>query len=143
MIDYNATLQDFFSEIINFLNKQLESAKDDICFSRIEEAINIVRKISSNPVKYADYNTRVKENLVADVNAFMLSERDNSVYLLYRDVLCSIENLNSQYDWKRGQAQEKLLQSLRKIKYKNSNNLLKKIEYLFKSSDKFAVQKQK
>ena len=42
MIDYDATLQQFFAECIKFLEKQRLRANDQIALKRINDAISVV-----------------------------------------------------------------------------------------------------
>ena len=140
MVDYEATLKEFFKEIIVFLERRKNKAEDEIELGRIKTAIAAVSKIAENPKQYADYDYRVKMGLEIWPDAFMPTPLDNSVYLIYNRVLYAIQNLGSEYDYYRKGAQETLLEMLRAIKYKNSTNLFKDLTFLFRSGKSFAVK---
>lgn len=140
MIDYDATLKTFFDETIKFLEKRLQSAKDKEEQTRIVEAVRQVKEISKNPRKYADYNVRVKNNLVLDARAFMPTQYDNSAFRIYQKVEWNMGDLYSPYDYQRHEAQKILLNGIKQMQYKNSTNLLKDLYFLFVSPKKYAVK---
>ena len=140
MIDYDATLKKFFDETIKFLEKRLQSAKDKEEQTRIVEAVRQVKEISKNPRKYADYNVRVKNDLVLDARAFMPTQYDNSAFLIYQKVEWNMGDLYSPYDYQRHEAQKILLNGIKQMQYKNSTNLLKDLYFLFVSPKKYAVK---
>ena len=115
MIDYDATLQKFFQEILLFLNKRMERAKDKHDVICIMNTADIVRAVAKNPGKYADYNMRVADKLVEDARAFMPNSSDNSAFMIYQRVLNSMGKLNSPYEWERTEAQKVLLDMLKQI----------------------------
>lgn len=143
MIDYNATLQKFFDEVVLFLEKRKSHAKDEVEQKRIIDAMAEVRAVAANPKKYADYDARVKDGLerMDLVDAFMPTPRDNSAYLIYNKVLWNMAKLHSQFDWERGEAQKVLLNALKQMKYKNAPNVLKNFYFPFVSPEKYAVKK--
>lgn len=145
MIDYNATLQKFFDEVVLFLDKRKSRASSEFEYNRIVNAMAQVRAVAANPKKYADYDTRVKDGLerMDLVGAFMPTPRDNSVYLIYNKVLWNMAKLHSQFDWERGEAQKVLLNALKQMKYKNAGNILKDLYFPFVSPEKYAVKKQR
>lgn len=140
MIDYDATLKTFFDETIKFLEKRLQSAKDKEEQTRIVEAVRQVKEISKNPRKYADYNVRVKNDLVLDARAFMPTQYDNSAFRIYQKVEWNMGDLYSPYDYQRHEAQKILLNGIKQMQYKNSTNLLKDLYFLFVSPKKYAVK---
>lgn len=140
MIDYDATLKKFFDETIKFLEKRLKSAKDKEEQTRIVEAVRQVKEISKNPRKYADYNVRVKNDLVLDARAFMPTEYDNSAFWIYQKVEWNMGDLYSDFDYQRHEAQKILLNGLKQMRYKNSTNLLKDLYFPFVSPKKYAVK---
>lgn len=139
MIDYDKTLKLFFSEIIKYLNDLASHAEDGITYARIEHARDVIGKIMETPFEYSDYDTRVRKKSELWAEAFMPNKYDNSVFRLYSGVLYSMGDLNSQHDDTRKQAQDKLLNSLKAIKYKNSKNILKGLYFPFVSAKKYAV----
>ena len=143
MIDYNATLQKFFDEVVLFLEKRKSHAKDEVEQKLIIDAMAEVRAVAANPKKYADYDARVKDGLerMDLVDAFMPTPRDNSAYLIYNKVLWNMAKLHSQFDWERGEAQKVLLNALKQMKYKNAGNILKDFYFPFVSPEKYAVKK--
>ncbi|MBQ7289875.1 MAG: hypothetical protein IJW84_03195 [Alphaproteobacteria bacterium] len=143
MIDYNATLQKFFDEVVLFLEKRKSHAKDEVEQKCIIDAMAEVRAVAANPKKYADYDARVKDGLerMDLVDAFMPTPRDNSAYLIYNKVLWNMAKLHSQFDWERGEAQKVLLNALKQMKYKNASNVLKDFYFPFVSPEKYAVKK--
>ena len=143
MIDYNATLQKFFDEVVLFLDKRKSRASSEFEYNRIVNAMAQVRAVAANPKKYADYDARVKDGLARMdlVGAFMPTPHDNSVYLIYNKVLCNMAKLHSQFDWERGEAQKVLLNALKQMKYKNAGNILKDLYFPFVSPEKYAVKK--
>ena len=143
MIDYNATLQKFFDEVVLFLDKRKSRASSEFEYNRIVNAMAQVRAVAANPKKYADYDARVKDGLARMdlVGAFMPTPHDNSVYLIYNKVLCNMAKLHSQFDWERGEAQKVLLNALKQMKYKNAGNILKGFYFPFVSPEKYAVKK--
>ena len=143
MIDYNATLQEFFKEVLVFLEKRKMVARDDAELKRIIETIRIVDKVSKNPRRYANYNMRVKDGLVEDASAFMTSPSNNSAYMIYSRVLYVMGKLWSNFDWERKKAQEILLQSRQQMKCKNAGNVFKSMYLSMLSLKKFGVEKQR
>lgn len=142
MIDYNATLQEFFKEVIKYLDSRASHALSELEYQQICKAREQVQKIASNPVLYADYNTRVANGVEPDAEPFMPNSHDNSVYLILSKVLFYMGNLNSEFSWYRKEAQENLLKARRAIAYKNSTNILKDIKFAFIRPEKFAVKKR-
>ena len=143
MIDYDATLQKFFEECIKYLDKSTKRAKDKIELQSINNAINMVLEVASNPKKYADYNARASmgfENF--DMSDGFIVNGDNSVLLTYFSVVSSMGELYNKYAYQREQAQQKLLKGLKFMKYKNSGNLLKDFYFSFLTPNKFAVKMQ-
>ena len=146
MIDYDATLQQFFAECIKFLEKQRLRANDQIALKRINDAIVAVLRVSANPKQFEDYNVRVKAGVETPdmVEAFMpAGTGDNRVYLMYSAVVNSMENLYNEYDWYRAEAQQTLLNSLKAIKYRNTTNILKDFYFPLLSAKKFAIKSEK
>ena len=143
MIDYDATLEKFFAEVVLFLEKRKKQAKDDVELQRVISAIGIVNAVAENPRKYADYAVRVKENLVEPVEAFMPNPYDNSVFLIYNKVLSNLSKLYCQFDYHRHEAQKVLLDGLKQMKYKNATNILKDFYFPFISAARYAVKKTK
>ena len=145
-IDYDATLQMFFAESIKYLEKLRTKTKDKKAVARINAAIDMVKRIMAEPQKFADYRVRVKEGMENGelAEAFIpVGSQNNSVTLSFYAVLNAMGNLKSQYEWERAEAQQKLLNALKGIKYRNSTSLLKDFTFPFKSSAYFAVQMQK
>ena len=66
MIDYNATLQEFFKEVVKYLDSRASHALSELEYQQICKAREQVQKIASNPVLYADYNTRVANGVEPD-----------------------------------------------------------------------------
>lgn len=146
MIDYDATLQMFFSETIKYLERLRTRAKDKIYADRITAAIDVVQRIAANPTKYADYAVRAREGLDnGDLAMAFIPQgsHDNSVYLSFSAVLNSMGELNDRFDWNREKAQQKLLAALKTVKYKNSTSKLKVLTFKFKSPKDFAIQSNK
>lgn len=146
MIDYDATLKMFFAENIKYLEKLRTRAKDTIVADRITAAIDGVQRIMANPQKFADYRVRVKEGFENSdlAEAFIPSgSQDNSVTLSFFAVLNAMGDLKNPNDYKREQAQKKLLAALKRIKYKNSSSVLKDFTFPFRSPANFAVQAEK
>lgn len=142
MIDYNATLQAFFQEVIKFLVKRKVYARDDVELKRIIETIRIVDKVSENPRLYASYNMRVKDGLVEDASAFMTSPSNNSAYMIYSRVLYVMGNLWSDFDWERNEAQKVLLHAKQQMERKNAENIFKSIYLSVLPMDKFGVKQR-
>lgn len=142
VIDYQATLQEFFKEVLKFLDNRASCAKDEFDYQRICKAREDVKQIAANPSKYADYSARVADGVEPQAEPFMPNPRDNSAYLILRKVLHHMGNLDNEYEWYRKEAQDILLKARRAIAYKNSKNLFKDIQFMFKSAEKFAVKKQ-
>ncbi|MBQ5700181.1 MAG: hypothetical protein IIV74_02725 [Alphaproteobacteria bacterium] len=143
MIDYDATLKKFFDEIIVYLQKRLDAAKDKVEQTRIAQAMIQVNKVAENPKKYADYNVRVKDEVEVDPAPFMPKSHDNSVFLIYRNVVWNMADLYSESDYRRQEAQKSLLNSLKQMKYKNASNKLKDLYFPFVSPEKYAVKTDK
>ena len=145
MIDYDATLQKFFDEVVLFLEKRKSRASSEFEYNRIVDAIAEVRAVAANPTKYADYNARVKDGLerMDLVEAFMPNPHDNRTYLIYNKVLWNMEKLHSRFDWERKEAEKVLLGALKQMKYKNASNILKDFYFPFVSPEKYAVKKQR
>lgn len=144
MTDYDATLKVFFAEVIKYLEKLQAKAPDKVQLNRIKAAIDGVQRVMANPMKYADYNVRVADGLEKDAEGFIPAEtNDNAVYLAYAAVVNSMGDLHSEFDYTRKQAQQKLLSALKRMKYKNSKNMLRDITFAFKSPESFAVRSTK
>ena len=141
MTDYDATLQEFFSDVLLFLEKRKMVARDEVELKRIVKTIRIVDKVSENPRLYASYNMRVKDGLVEDASAFMTSPSNNSAYMIYSRVLYVMGNLWSDFDWERKEAQKVLLNARKQMQYKNSTNILKDLYFPFVNPKRYAVQK--
>ena len=143
MIDYNATLQKFFDEVVLFLEKRKSRASGELEYNRIVDAIAVVRAVAENPTKYADYNARVKDGLerMDLVEAFMPNPNDNRVYLIYNKVLWNMAKLHSQFDWERKEAEKVLLNARKQMKYKNSTNILKDLYFPFVSPERYGIKK--
>ncbi|MBQ8042179.1 MAG: hypothetical protein IJ273_02505, partial [Alphaproteobacteria bacterium] len=101
MIDYNATLQEFFKEVVKYLDGRASRATSELEYQKICKAREQVQKIAANPVLYADYNTRVANGVEPDAEPFMPNSYDNSVYLTLSLVLSLMGNLNSEFSWYR------------------------------------------
>ncbi len=142
MIDYNATLQKFFDEIIKYFdacavnpNLSLEQ------WNALVSARLIIRKIKAEPKKYASYENRVAGRVELDAEFFMLG-KDDGVWAIYHNVLGIMEYLYS-YDWTlRDKAGIKLAEALREMKLKNAKNLIEKVCVSLKPVNKFIVVKQ-
>lgn len=142
MIDYDATLQKFFDEVIKFLNNRKGKAKHKFERKHIKDAVRCVSLVAANPKKYADYNMRIQDHVEADARAFMSGPFDNDVFLLYQGVIFSMDDLNSKFDWSRSNAQGYLLRALKQIKYKNARNVFKDFYFPLLSASVFAVQEK-
>lgn len=142
VIDYQATLQEFFKEIIKFLDNRAQYAETELDYQKICKAREDVEKIAANPKKYADYNARVADGIEPQAEAFMPNPHDNSAYLILSKVLHTMGNLDSEFEWYRKEAQDVLLKARRAIVYKNSTNLFKDIQFMFLPAKKFAVKKE-
>ncbi len=143
MTDYDATLKDFFEEVIKFLKKRERLAKDEVEQRRVFDAIRAVNTVAENPKKYSDYDARCKDGLENCVDGFVVGGQ-NPVYRLYSQVVFNMANLTSEYDWHRGQAQKVLLDAVRQIKYINDTNIFKGLYYPFLPSQYFSKKvKQK
>ena len=140
--DYKATLQEFFKEIIKFLDDRAAFSKDEFEYQKICKAREDVKQIAANPLKYADYTARVEDGVDPQPGAFMPNPHDNSIYLILSKVLHYMGNLDSEFEWCRKEAQDVLLKARRAIAYKNSKNLFRDVQFLFKSAEKFAVKKE-
>lgn len=140
MIDYDATLKVFFSEIIKYLDDRASHAEDGISYARIERAREIVEKIAENPLQYADYNVRVKKDMIVDARAFKPNNTDTKVFRMYCRVLNIMPDLYDDSDPVRHKAQDALLTILHEIKYRNSKNLLKSLYFSFIPAKKYAVK---
>lgn len=143
MINYDKTLKLFFDEILKYLDKRAKTAKDTSIRDSVLHSINVVRTVAGNPMRYADYDVRVKAGLETNVvEGFMAGTRDNSVYLLYNRVLWVMGDLKSEFEWVRSDAQNVLLGAVRQMKYKNATNLFKDFYFPFLSKEKFAVREK-
>lgn len=146
MINYDATLKQFFAECVKYLEKQRSRAQDQVKIKRINDAIVAVLRVSANPKQFGDYNVRVKAGVetLDMVEAFMpAGTGDNRVYLAYNAVVNSMDKLDSEYDWYRTAAQQTLLNSLKAIKYRNTTNILKDFYFPLLSAKKFAIKSEK
>lgn len=143
MTDYDATLQEFFSDVLLFLERRKQRAKDVDEQKCIIDAIAEVQTVARNPVKYADYAVRVRDGMERPslVDAFMPTPRDNSAYLIYSKVLWNMGKLHSQFDWERAEAQKVLLNARKQMQYKNSTNILKDLYFPFVSPERYGVKK--
>ena len=143
MTDYDATLQEFFSDVLLFLEKRKMVARDEVELKRIVKTIRIVDKVSENPRLYASYNMRVKDGLVEDASAFMTSPSNNSAYMIYSRVLYVMGNLWSDFDWERKEAQKVLLHAKQQMERKNAENIFKSMYLSMLPLKKFGIEKQR
>lgn len=138
MTDYDATLREFFSDVLLFLERRKQRAKDVEEQKRIIDAIAVVQTVARNPVKYVDHAVRAKEGLewlgLADASY-------SSVYLIYSKVLWNMGKLHSQFDLERAEAQKILLNARKRMKYENSTNILKDFYFPFVSPERYGVKK--
>lgn len=142
VIDYQATLQKFFKEIIKFLDNRVARIDSELAYRKVCKAREDIKEIAKNPKKYASYAQRIKDDVDPQPEAFMTNPQENSVYLILSQVLNNMGNLDSQFDWYRNGAEKLILQSVRAMEYKNSKNLFKDIKFMFMSDKKFGVTKQ-
>lgn len=145
MIDYDATLQKFFAEVIKYLEKVQRKVEDEAQLNLNKKMIDVVRRIAAEPAKYADYSVRVAANMEGDVKmGFFPTMRlmDNRALLAYDELLHALADFDSQFAWKRQEAQQKLLAALKTVKYINSTNILKDFTFAFKSPKSFAIKKE-
>ncbi len=142
MYDYEATLDKFFGEVLKYLNKRKEQARDKYVRNHVLNAISAVERVRENPMQYVDYNVRVKAGLeeTSLVDGFLAGTRDNSVFVLYERVLNNMGHLRSRYEWERADAQKLLANSQKAIEYKNSTCFLKDFYYPFVSAQRFVVK---
>ena len=146
MIDYNATLKIFFNEVVKYLESLRKKAKDDVCANRITAAIDIVGRIAKDPKKYSSYSVRCKdgiENMDVGEAFIPAGTNDNRVFLSYSAVVNSMGDLNSPNDFQRAEAQKKLLNAMKSVKYRNSTSVLKDFTFPFKSAESFAVTRER
>lgn len=141
MTDYDATLQEFFSDVLLFLERRKQRAKDVDEQKCIIDAIAEVQTVARNPVKYADYAVRVRDGVELHAEPFMPTPHDNSAYLIYNKVLWNMGKLHSQFNWERGEAQKVLLDARKQMQYKISTNILKDLYFPFVNPKRYAVQK--
>ena len=139
--DYEATLQAFFKEIILFLDRRVRYVDSEIDFQKNRKAREAIVKIAANPKEYADYNARVKAGIEPDASVFMTNPRENSVWVILSSVLWSMANLNSEFEWERKDAQEKLVKARRDMEIKNSRNPFQTIKFKFMRDKKFIETK--
>lgn len=137
MTDYDATLQEFFSDVLLFLERRKQRAKDVEEQKRIIDVIAVVQTVARNPVKYADYAVRAKDGL----ERLGLADAYSSVYLIYSKVLAIMGKLHSQFDLERAEAQKILLNARKQMRYKNSTNILKDFYFPFVSPERYGVKK--
>lgn len=138
MIDYNATLQNFFAECIKFLKKRRSNAADTFIAARITQAIRVIQTIAENPRLYADYKSRIQAGFESD-DVFNAFDPRFDLARTYVQVLYCMQNLNSPNDYERVRAQGALLSGMKKITYANSANVFKDFIYPFMAPKKFAV----
>ncbi len=147
MIDYDATLQKFFDEVIKWLEKTRLQAKDKQRLAQIEKTIAAVRTVAADPKRFADRKALSTDVSVFNTWAFLDGHVDSAVYRAYDRVLWSLSDLYGNFDYPREQAQQMLLGFLKQVKYKNSSNIFKDFTYNFISPSHYAVkvdlQKQK
>lgn len=141
--DYDVTLQEFFNDVLEFLDNQAAYVDGELGYQRICKEREKVKKIAANPKKYASYDVRIIDNVDLDPRSFMSKRGDNSVYSAVNMVLNNIRNLDSETDCFRKGAQEVLLWARRQVQYKLSKKLFKDIQLAFKPDSGFAVKKQR
>ena len=142
VIDYKATLQEFFKEVLKFLDNRAAYAKDEFDYQKICKAREDVKQIAENPQKYADYAARVADGVDPQPEAFMPNQYDNSAYIILSKVLHYMGNLDSEFDWYREEAQDILLKANHAMRYKNAKGMFKDIRFLFISPKGLAKTKQ-
>jgi len=148
MIDYDATLQSFFEYVIKYLDMRAARAHDKEEAEHIANARVKVQKLAANPKKYADYQARIADRVDPFDYDFLAAfiphgTRDNSALLVYSDVVASLSDFYSEYDYARDKAHKTLLNKIKAMKYKTARGgMLKDFYYPFLSPSRFAVKVQ-
>lgn len=138
MIDYENLLKDFIGEVIAYLTRSLKKSKDNVDYRRTVAEIEKLKVIKSCPFYYADYNVRVKNNLVVEGRSQNFV--DSGVFHLFRNVIFVARDLNSGSDFKRQEAQKLLLDAYKRIKLINAKNAFERIKFNLLSSEKIAMK---
>lgn len=138
MIDYDATLQKFFNEVLKWLEKMRIKVKDKKQLAQIEQTIINVKTVAKNPQKYADKDTLYRDNPLDW--EFLDAHMNPIVSQVYHRVMLSLPDLLSESSFMREEAQQNLLKSLEVVKYQNSTNLFKDITYNLISPSRYAVK---
>ncbi|MBD5391904.1 hypothetical protein HDR66_03810 [bacterium] len=144
-IDYDATLREFFSEVLKFLADQEKRAKGPAARAKINAAVKTVTKIMKDPAKFADHQVRTQHGMQDDdfVEAFLRgTEQDNGIWHTFSDVVWLIKDLDSRSEFKRGEARQKLLGALKTMKRANNKNVFKDLYISFVSPEHFAIAAQ-
>ena len=140
MIDYENVLKNFIGEVIVYLTRSLKNVKDEIVFECIVAEIEKLKVIKSNPIYYADYNVRVKNNLLIRSDAFIVP--DGTYRWLHR-VIFAAKDLKSKSDYEREKAQNVLMGGYKNIKIINAKNVFQKIKLNLLSAEQIIKINQK
>lgn len=135
MIDYENVLKDFIGEVIVYLTRLSRKVDAKIVFERIIAEIEKLKVIKSNPVYYADYNVRVKNNLVVEPMAFVV---EDGTFLLFTKVMWAAQDINKVFDYEREKAQKVLMGGYKTMKIKNAKNVFEKLKLKLQNPEKIA-----
>lgn len=144
MIDYDKTIDKFFTEVETYLTQRMERAKDKAEASEIQKTRFAWGMIKAASQKYINQKYDYVNMLPAA--GFMRGD-DNSIYHAVIDVLGAIRNLYD--DYRRGdiylakQHQTEFENIYKRWKYKSSNSWLKDFTFPFRSSKSFLVRAAK
>lgn len=139
MLDFDLTIKKFYESVEKFLEKRAAKPYDKGELQIIKANIAKIKKIASDPKKYANYNARIRDDVEVDADAFIKhGSRDNSVYTAFNGVLWILEdfykNPNNEY------YQNQLLARIKAWKLSQANNMLKSFYYSVVPNTYFAAK---
>lgn len=148
-VDWDKTIAKFFASVEDVLDANYErlarKTKKSIDFyaeaQEFNRSFDKLHKIAENPRKYADYATRVKEDMVIAPSVFIpYGTQDNSLCLGYAQMMHTLENFyrNEKFDFE----QQNLLVAIKKWNYTVSKNKFKDLYFGFLPLKYFAAKKQ-
>ncbi len=149
MIDYQATVSEFFKSVLAFLLNAASKATDKDELNRIQINMRKIERVAANPIKYASYAARVKDDLVVQSDGFIPVKQpsNNAVFLAFTKVLAALDEMyrmQSVLGCGVRVEEEKMnfLAALKVWKYQTSTSLFKDFVFPFKSATSFAVHVQ-
>ncbi len=141
MIDYDKTIEKFFTDVEAYLTKRMENAKDKKEQKNIQNTRFQWGMIKANPKKYI--NSRYDDMRTLSADGFLRCN-DNYVYTAVRNVIDAIRKIYYDRDngltHLEGMHTNEFLGAYKLWKYRSSTSIFKDFTFPFRSAESFAVK---